>query len=109
MVDDSGRLVGIVSRVDVLSVFDRPDNDIRDQVIKEVIAGDFALDSTAFDVTVRSGIVTITGQVECRAIAPVLIDALRHAEGVVDVRDRISSPPADQQKGGMLLRPRAPG
>ena len=38
-----------------------------------------------------------------------LIDALRHAEGVVDVRDRISSPPADQQKGGMLLRPRAPG
>jgi len=36
VVDDAGRLVGIVSRVDVLSVFGRPDNEIRDQVVKEI-------------------------------------------------------------------------
>lgn len=40
------RLVGIVSRVDVLSVFGRPDNEIRDQVVKEIIEGEFALDRT---------------------------------------------------------------
>jgi hypothetical protein len=56
-------MVGIVSRVDVLSVFDRPDNEIRDAVTEKVIVGDFALDPSAFDVTVRSGIVTIAGQV----------------------------------------------
>jgi CBS-domain-containing membrane protein len=98
VVDPAGVLVGIVSRVDVLSVFDRPDEQIRDDVITKVIAEEFALNPFAFDVTVKSGIVTITGQVERRAIAPDLIDTIRHAEGVVDVRDRTSYPPEDRQK-----------
>ena len=109
VVDDAGRLVGIVSRVDVLSVFDRPDNEIRDEVVKKIIGVEFALDSDAFDVTVRSGIVTVTGQVESRSIARQLIDALRHVEGVVDVRDRISHPLADQPRAAVFLRPRPPG
>ncbi|HEY5351649.1 MAG TPA: CBS domain-containing protein [Streptosporangiaceae bacterium] len=43
VVDDAGRVVGIVSRVDVLSVFDRPDAEIRDEVIKDILVRDFAL------------------------------------------------------------------
>lgn len=93
VVDDAGRLVGIVSRLDVLSVFDRPDAQIRDEVIKEVIVAEFALDPMAFGVSVSCGIVTITGQVESRAIAPLVLTAIRHAEGVVGVRDRLSYPP----------------
>ena len=93
VVDDAGRLVGIVSRLDVLSVFDRPDAQIRDQVIKEVIVAGLSLDPAALDVSVNCGIVTITGQVKSRAIAPHLITAIRHAEGVVGVRDRLSYPP----------------
>jgi len=92
VVDDAGRLVGIVSRVDVLSVFDRPDDEIRDQVIKDNVEAEFALDPDALDVTVSSGIVTVTGRVESRTLAPALIEAIRHAEGVVDVRDRLSIP-----------------
>ncbi|HUY48732.1 MAG TPA: CBS domain-containing protein [Streptosporangiaceae bacterium] len=109
VVDDAGRLVGIVSRVDVLSVFGRPDNEIRDEVVKKIIVVDFTLDPDVFDVTVRSGIVTITGQVENPAVTLQLIDALQHVEGVVDVRNRISHPPADQPKAAVFLRPRAPG
>ena len=60
VVEDDGSLVGIVGRVDVLSVFDRPDEQIRDDVIKKIIAGEFALNPFAFDVTVTSGIVTVT-------------------------------------------------
>ena len=59
VVGDTGWLAGIVSRVDVLSVFDRPDGQIRDEVIRKVIAGDFALNPNAFDVTVKSAIVTV--------------------------------------------------
>ncbi|MGE5290920.1 MAG: CBS domain-containing protein [Micromonosporaceae bacterium] len=92
VVDSTGRLAGIVSRVDVLSVFTRPDGQIRGDVIKNVIAGEFALNPNAFVVTVTSGIVTIAGEVERRAIAPHLIHAVRHVEGVVDVRDRLSYP-----------------
>lgn len=103
VVDDSGRLVGIVSRVDVLGVFDRPDEQIRNEVIKRVIAGEFALDPAAFDVTVTAGILTITGRVERSAVASHLIDAVRYVEGVVDVRDRVSYPPGDVPKIAGLI------
>jgi CBS-domain-containing membrane protein len=93
VVDGTGRLAGIISRADVLSVFTRPDGQIRDEVIHHVIARDFALDPNAFLVTVTSGIVTITGLVERRAIARELADAVRRVEGVVSVRDRVSYPP----------------
>lgn len=92
VVDGAGRLAGIVSRIDVLSVFTRPDDQIRDDVMRKVIAGKFALDPDAFDVTVASGIITVTGQVEDRAVARHLIGAVRHLEGVIGVRDRVSSP-----------------
>ena len=69
VVDDAGRMVGIVNRGDVLSVFDRPDNLIRDELAEKIIARDFSLDPGAFDETVRTGIVTITGLVGSRAIA----------------------------------------
>ena len=94
VVDKAGRLVGIVSRVDLLSVFDRPDDEIRDRVIKEVIAGEFALDPSAFEVTVTSGILTISGPAGSRGIARDLANALRHAEGVVGVRIRLRDDPA---------------
>ena len=106
VVDDAGELVGIVSRVDVLSVFDRPDAEIRDAVTEKVIAGGFAHDPSAFDVTVRSGIVTIAGQVANHAVAIRLIDMLRHAEGVVGVRDRLDFTRAAQAEGAVLPRHR---
>ena len=109
VVDDESRVVGILSRVDVLSVFDRPDGEIRDEVIKNVIQGAFAVDLDAIDVTVSSGVVTISGQVESRDVARNLIGALRHAEGVVGVRSRLSYPPPDPAEGIVHLRPRPPG
>jgi CBS domain-containing protein len=94
VVDDDGRLRGIVSRADVLSVFERPDAEIRDEVVKGIIVAEFGLDPELLAVTVRSGIVTVTGSVERRADALGLLGAIRHAEGVVGVRDRLSYPPA---------------
>jgi CBS domain-containing protein len=94
VVDGVGRLRGIVSRADVLSVFERPDAEIRDEVVKGIIVAEFGLDPELLAVTVRSGIVTVTGSVERRAVALGLLGAIRHAEGVVGVRDRLSYPPA---------------
>ena len=93
VVDAEGHLAGIVSRMDVLSVYERPDGQIRGEVATGVIAGRFRLDPLTFEVTVRSGIVTITGQVESRAVALGLLGAVRDVEGVVAVRDRLSYPP----------------
>lgn len=90
---EDGRLAGIISRTDVLSVFERPDEQIRDELVKSVIAGELALDPAAFGVTVKSGIVTITGSAGRRGAALGLLAAARHIEGVVAVRDRLSYPP----------------
>jgi len=94
-----------VSRVDLLSVFERPDSEIRAAVLKDIIARDFALDPAAFDVQVTSGIVTITGQVETQAVARHLLGAVRHAEGVVGVRSRLRFPPPGPAGGVVRLRP----
>ena len=105
VVDQAGRLVGIVSRVDLLSVFDRPDSEIRAAVRKDIIAREFALDPDSFDVQVTSGIVTITGQVENQAVAQHLLGALRHAEGVVGVRSRLRFPLPGPSEALGYLRP----
>ncbi|HCU94707.1 MAG TPA: hypothetical protein DHU96_19155 [Actinobacteria bacterium] len=105
VVDEKGLLVGIMSRVDVLSVFARPDEEIRDEVVRKIIAAEFALDPSAFDVAVTSGIVTVTGQAANRAVARQLTEAVRHVEGAVEVRERITYPPADEPEAA-FLRPR---
>jgi CBS domain-containing protein len=92
VVDADGRLAGIVSRMDVLSVYERPDGQIRGEVATGVIAGRFLLDPLDFDVSVESGIVTIAGCAESRAVALTLIAAIRNVEGTVAVRDRLSYP-----------------
>jgi CBS domain-containing protein len=93
VVDDDGRLAGIVSRVDVLSVYGRPDASIRQEITDSVVAGTVLADPARFTVTVKDGIVTIEGEPETAAAGRDIIEAARHVEGVVAVRDRLSYPP----------------
>jgi BON domain len=55
-----------------------------------IIAGEFALDADTLQVSVQSGVVTLTGIVERTDIALRLVARVRHAEGVVATRDRLS-------------------
>jgi CBS-domain-containing membrane protein len=89
---DDGTLIGIVSRADVLSVYSRPDADIQREIIQDVILGMFAYDPAHFNVTVADGIATIEGAPETDLVGRDVIDAARHVEGVVAVRDRLSYP-----------------
>jgi CBS domain-containing protein len=93
VVGADGTLVGIVSRSDVLSVYSKPDERIRDEVADDLSRGTFAFDPGAFTVTVKDGIVTIEGTPETTQAGHGIIDAARHAEGVVAVRDRLTYPP----------------
>jgi CBS domain-containing protein len=100
VVTSDGRLAGIVTRSDLLSVFERPDADIWDHVVKVILDEEFGLDPDNFDVTVRSGVVTLTGQVDRRETALRLLASVRHAEGVVGIRDRLRYPDPDWPSGG---------
>ncbi len=90
VVDDDGRLVGIVTRADVLAVYSRPDAEIRHDVIENVIVGTLLTDPARFSVTVKDGVVTVEGTPENASVGRDMIEEIRHVEGVVAVRDRLS-------------------
>ena len=81
-----------MTRSDVLSVYRRTDADIQRQVTQDLILGTFLCDPARFTVTVEDGIVTIEGEPETKVVGLDIIVAVRHAEGVVAVRDRLSYP-----------------
>ena len=92
VVDRDGRLVGIVSRSDVLSVFGRTDEEIHREVTQDVIADGFFTDPARFTVTVHNGIVTLEGAPGSVVLGSSIVDQVGHLEGVVAVRDRFSYP-----------------
>ena len=53
VVDSDGSLVGIVSRADVLAVFDRSDADIHGEITKDLILEQMLVDPDKFTVTVE--------------------------------------------------------
>jgi CBS-domain-containing membrane protein len=92
--DASGRLVGIISRADVLSVFDRPDGEIRREITENVILDELRADPGHFTVTAENGIVTLEGAPETAELGRAVVARARHVEGVVAVRDRLRYPPS---------------
>ena len=89
VVDWLGRLVGIISEGDVLDGLTRPDADIRREVVRDVIARTFLLDPQALRVTVRDGVVTLSGRPENDQVGRSLAATVRRVEGVVDLRDQM--------------------
>jgi CBS domain-containing protein len=98
VVGGDGTLIGIVTRSDVLSVYSRPDPQIQGQITEDLILGTFLCDPARFTVTVKDGIVTVEGTPETTQVGLDIIDAVRHMEGVVAVRDRLTYP-AEPQYG----------
>jgi len=98
--DANGRLVGIISRVDVLSVFDRTDEAIRAEILDEVPLGEYSEDPRTLDVTVKDGIVTLTGVPETSETGHEIVRRVRHIQGVVAVRDRLSYPTPRERPAG---------
>ena len=91
--DANGHLVGIVSRADVLSVFDRTDEAIRKEITDEVLRRDLVVDPRTFDVTVSDGVVTLAGVPDTSEFGHEIVRRVRHVQGVVAVRDRLDYPP----------------
>src|SRR5215469_5664703 len=83
VVDSDGRLIGIVSRVDLLGAYDRPDADIGNEIVKRIIGSGFSVDGARVEVMVTAGVVTMGGSVDGEDTAVGLLDAARHIGGVV--------------------------
>ncbi|MFF4219446.1 MULTISPECIES: CBS domain-containing protein [Streptomyces] len=89
VVDEADRLVGVVSRGDLLRVFLRDDRAIREEIVHDLLERTLGLAPSAVAVDVSEGQVTLTGPVQDRGTIPVLVRLCRAVDGVVSVRERI--------------------
>lgn len=91
VVDDQGRLVGVVSRRDLLRGFLRGDDAIRIEIHEGVIGRELCLDPLRFQVRVRDGNVTLSGQVDHEAEVPLLLERVATVEGIVSLDARVTA------------------
>jgi CBS domain-containing protein len=98
VVDDMGLLEGVVSRGDLLKVFLRDDEDIAEEVRREVVSYLFRAPSAPVRVQVQDGVVTLTGRVRDTALVPVAARLVRSVEGVVDVEFELTGPSGQQER-----------
>ncbi|MFF3943059.1 CBS domain-containing protein [Streptomyces phaeofaciens] len=85
VVDAVGLLEGIVSRADLLKVFLRTDEEITEEVRREIVSYLFPTPESSVGVDVHNGVVKLTGRVRDTSLVPVAARLVRAVEGVVDV------------------------
>ncbi|MFR0354618.1 CBS domain-containing protein [Streptomyces sediminimaris] len=92
VVDADGRVEGIVSRADLLKVFLRDDEEIAEEIRREVVSYLFSAPESSVVVEVRDGVATLAGRVHDTSLVPVAARLVRAVEGVVDVEFALDGP-----------------
>ncbi|MGW4169101.1 CBS domain-containing protein, partial [Streptomyces chartreusis] len=87
VVDETDRLLGIVSRGDLLRIFLRRDDAIRDEITEDVLRRTMGLVLSEVTVDVHDGQVSLHGTVEFRSQIPVIERLCRSVDGVVSVAE----------------------
>jgi CBS domain-containing protein len=87
---ESGRLVGIVTRADLVRAYLRRDDEILRSVREDVIGHTMWLDPDDLRVEVREGLVRIAGTVDRRSTATILEKLIGLVEGVDSVANYLT-------------------
>lgn len=90
VVNREGRLIGIVSEKDLLSVFLRPDADIQDEIVRRIVLGEPGEGLRAMTVSVRDGIVMLSGSIPDEDLARRALERVGKVDGVIEVVDRLA-------------------
>lgn len=91
VLDEEQRLVGIVTRSDVLQVFLRTDADIRQEVVDEILVRTLWLVPTTVAVRVDNGVVTLEGLLERESEVGIAVRMTAQIDGVVSVVDNLTA------------------
>ena len=90
VVDERGRLVGIVTRANLVRAFARSDDEIRGEIEHEVVPSAFLWCSPGYvRDDVRHGDVVLSGTVESEEVAELLVAAVARVPGVVSVHSHL--------------------
>src|ERR1700686_140176 len=89
VVDERGRIAGIVSRSDLLQVFLRSDEELREEIAVRLIPAVMVSLADAIGVEVSWNIATLSGEVERKSDAEILTRLTEELDGVVAVVDQL--------------------
>ncbi len=90
VVDQHGRLVGIVSRRDLLGLYLRDDDSIRTEIVDEVLRQTLWIEPETIAATVDRGVVSLAGVVDTRSTIPLVVHFVEGVAGVVHVENHLS-------------------
>lgn len=82
---DDGRLVGIVTRADLVRAYVRSDDELAATIRDDVLLRILWLDPAGFTVRVHDGVASVSGRVERRSTAEMVERAVSMVPGIVDV------------------------
>lgn len=100
VVDETDKLQGIVSRSDLLRIFLRRDDAIREEITRDVLQETLGLAPSEVSVDVREGQVALDGTVEFRSLIPVIEHLCTSVDGVVSVSAHITYRTDDARGSG---------
>ncbi|MEU3906284.1 CBS domain-containing protein [Streptomyces goshikiensis] len=89
VVDDAEVLIGIVSRRDLLRIFLRDDEDIRHEIMGDVLELGLRQNPSAVTAAVTDGRVELRGTVDFRSLIPLIERLCRTVDGVVSVTQHL--------------------
>jgi CBS domain-containing protein len=89
VVGDNRRLVGVVSRADIVRTYARADAEIRSEISRDVLRGKLGIDTGEVEVVVEGGRVILAGRVESRSLAEIAGHLTEAVPGVVAVDNRL--------------------
>jgi CBS domain-containing protein len=90
VVDERGKIAGVVSRSDLLQVFLRTDEELREEIATSLIPAILLWPPSSLKVDVSWNVVTLSGEVDRRSDAEILVRVTREVDGVVDVVDQMT-------------------
>jgi CBS-domain-containing membrane protein len=102
VVDEDGQVIGIVTRGDLLTVFLRPDSQIREDVVEGLIVKTLWMDPNAIEVRVANGVVELSGEVDRKSDIRVLYNMIGGLDGVVGVAEHLRYRYDDTSAGSAL-------
>ncbi|MGI5132843.1 CBS domain-containing protein [Pseudonocardia sp. CA-107938] len=89
VVDPAGLVVGVLGRSDVLSLFLRDDDEIRREIVEDVLVRMVFVDPARVSVDVRGGVVTLTGELDTGTEVELTQLFTERVDGVVGVVNRL--------------------
>jgi CBS domain-containing protein len=110
VVDVDGKLVGIVTRADLVRAFVRSDEEIAREIRVDVLQRSLWIDDSGITVVVDRGEVRLSGQVETKTEAELIPGFVQRVPGVVSVLSKLSWPVETNRNGHRteLVRERNP-